>query len=142
MIDISELRQIAGLAVNVTEIYSSCRSYLKGIFNAIELLRWDRDLDGWKLHYSMEEAAALEVNDVSRVAAAEGYPLETKIISEIMMYIEALRVLFSNPSLLVVSVQPTDVNKLRYVVGDASAEGFGVGTQYLDLVFKGRDDLW
>ena len=31
---------------------------------------------------------------------------------------------------------------MRYHVGDASAEGFAAGTQYPDLMIKGRDGLW
>ena len=48
-IDTGELRKWAGLAVHVTEVYSDGRSYLKGVFNAIEAFCWDRDLDGWQL---------------------------------------------------------------------------------------------
>jgi hypothetical protein len=32
----AELRQIAGLGVNITEVYQDSRCYLKGFFNAIE----------------------------------------------------------------------------------------------------------
>ena len=39
-------------------------------------------------------------------------------------------------------IRPTSQEKLRYVIGDAFAEGFGAGTQYPDLVFEGRDGLW
>ena len=50
------LRRIAGFAVNVIQVYSDARSYLKGIFNAIEAFRWGRDMDGWRLQYSMDQA--------------------------------------------------------------------------------------
>ena len=40
------LRKIAGLGVNVTEIYPEGRPYLKGAFNALEA--W-RDVEGWRL---------------------------------------------------------------------------------------------
>ena len=142
VIDTAELRRIAGLAVNVTEVYSDCRSYLKGMFNALESWRWDRDLDGWRLQQLMEDAADLEVNHAARARAGAGYPLETKITGEMLMHVEALRVLFEGPVPLAVPIRPTDINKLRYVIGDASAEGFGAGTQYPDLVFEGRDGLW
>ncbi|KAL7527269.1 hypothetical protein ACHAXR_004033, partial [Thalassiosira sp. AJA248-18] len=133
VIDTGELRRVVGLAVNVTEVYSDCRPYLKGIFNALESWRWDRDLDGWRLQQVMEEAAELELNDASRAVAEASYPLETKITSEMLMHVEALRVLFSEAAPLAIPVlRPTDVEKLRYVIGDASAEGFGAGTQYPD----------
>ena len=35
-----------------------------------------------------------------------------------------------------------DSHKLRHTVGDASAEGFAIGTQYLDLHLEERDGLW
>ena len=50
------LRRIAGFAVNVIQVYSDARSYLKGISNAIEAFRWGRDMDGWRLQYSMDQA--------------------------------------------------------------------------------------
>ena len=142
VIDTAELRRIVGLAVNVTEVYSDCRSYLKGIFNALESWRWDRDLDGWRLQQVMEEAAELESNDASRAVAGSDYPLETKVTGEMLMHVEALRVLFSEAVPVAIPIRPTDVEKVRYVIGDASAEGFGAGTQYPDLVFEGRDGLW
>ena len=89
-IDTAELWRVVGLAINVTEVYSDCRSYLKGIFNALEAWRWDRDLDGWRLQEAMEDTLALEVNDASRATAEAGYPLETKITNEMLMHVEAL----------------------------------------------------
>jgi hypothetical protein len=60
----SELRRIAGLGVNVTEVYKDARSYLKGFFNAIEAFRVDRDSNGWRLH--QESAGPLaELDDPS-----------------------------------------------------------------------------
>jgi hypothetical protein len=41
-----------------------------------------------------------------------------------------------------VPIRPTDKGKVRYHVGDASAEGFAAGTQYPDLMLEGRDGLW
>ena len=35
----AELRRIAGLGINVTEVYQDSRCYLKGFFNAIEAFR-------------------------------------------------------------------------------------------------------
>ena len=90
----------------------------------------------------MEDATDLEINDASRAVAGAGYPLETKITGKMLMHVEALRVLFAGPVPLAVPICPTDISKLRYVIGDASAEGFGAGKQYPDLVFEGRDVLW
>ena len=56
VIETPGLRRIAGFAVNATQVYSDARSYLKGIFNAIEAFRWGRDMDGWQLQSSMDQA--------------------------------------------------------------------------------------
>ncbi len=48
-IDTAELRRIAGLGVNVTEVHPEGRCFLKGFFNAIEEFRFNRDVDGWRL---------------------------------------------------------------------------------------------
>ncbi len=61
----AELRQIAGLGVHVTEVYTDCRSYLKGFFNTIETFQWGRDTKGWRLQVSMDQAAELEEVDAS-----------------------------------------------------------------------------
>ena len=39
-------------------------------------------------------------------------------------------------------IRPTDRNKISYHIGDASVEGFAAGTQYPDLMIRGRDGLW
>ena len=41
-----------------------------------------------------------------------------------------------------VPLRPTDSHKLRYCVGDASAEGFAIVTQHLDLSTETRHGLW
>ena len=43
------MRRIAGVGVNVTEVYKDARSYLKGSFNAIEAFHLNRDSNGWRL---------------------------------------------------------------------------------------------
>ena len=66
-IETAGLRRVAGLAVNVTEVYTDARAYLKGIFNAIEAFRWDRDIDGWRLQGAMDSAllfASLDDEDL------------------------------------------------------------------------------
>ena len=37
----AELRKIAGLGVNIMQVYQDAKCYLKGIFNAIEAFRSD-----------------------------------------------------------------------------------------------------
>ena len=43
----AELTRIAGLGVNVTDVYRDAWCYLKGFFNAIEAFRADRDPNEW-----------------------------------------------------------------------------------------------
>ena len=59
-----------------------------------------------------------------------------------ILYVEAMRALFAAEVPNSLSIRPTDKEKIRYVINDASAKGFGPGTQYLDLTFEGRDGLW
>ena len=140
----AELWRIAGLGVNVTEVYSDARPYLKGCFNAIEAFRRGRDVDGWRLLSLMEMEAAedLETSDASTAAAQADYPLDTVITDELKAHVRALCVLFASDSPVAVPIRPTDAGKFRIVIGDASAEGFAAGTQYPDLTFEERDGLW
>ena len=138
----SELRRIAGLGVNVTEVYTDARCYLKGFFNAIEAFRWGRDLDGWRLLSAMELAEKLELDDAPTIVAQGDYPLDTPITDELRMHTAALIKLFEADTPLAIPIRPTDPGKFRIVIGDASAEGFGMGTQYPDLTFDERDGLW
>jgi len=143
-----ELRRIAGLGVHVTEIYPEGRCFLKGFFNALEAFRFGRDEDGWRiadaneLADEMAAAARLETDDAALSAAHCDYPPETRITNQLLMHVDALLVLFNTEAPRVVPVRPTDKSKLRYVCGDASAEGFGVMTQYPSLKIQGRDGLW
>ena len=41
-----------------------------------------------------------------------------------------------------VPLRSTDAHKLRYIVADASAEGFSIVTQYPELKLEGRDGMW
>lgn len=41
-----------------------------------------------------------------------------------------------------IPVRPTEVDKLRYVIADASSEGLGAATQYPELELEGQDGLW
>ena len=90
----------------------------------------------------MESASQLETDDALRLFPELGCPCETQLSSEMMLHVEALRALFAAEVPHSVSIRPTDKGKIRYVIGDASAKGFGSGTQYPDFTFEGRDGLW
>jgi hypothetical protein len=42
----AKLRRIAGLRVNIMQVYKDSKCYLRGFFNAIEAFRSDRDPEG------------------------------------------------------------------------------------------------
>ncbi len=88
------------------------------------------------------DAKLLEVDDVSSDSAQVGYPSNTRVTGQLTDHVSALLRLFASDAPLVVPICPTDAHKLRYVIGDASAEGFGAGTQFPDMVFSGHDGLW
>ena len=90
----------------------------------------------------MEAAARLELDDTVTADCAVDYPVETRITSEMLMHVEALRSLFAADTPHAVPIRPTDKGKIRYYIGDASAEGFGSGMQYPDSVLDGRVGLW
>ena len=141
-VETAESRKVAGLGVNITEVHTSGRSYLKGFFNAVEGWRSNRDIDGWRLADSMFEVGTLEGSDANHQEYEKGYPISTRITSELIAHTEALLRLFSSDVPLMVPLQPTDCHKLRYTVGDASAEGFSIVTQYPDISIQTRDGLW
>ena len=90
----------------------------------------------------MEEAALLETQEDSHAQAVDqaDYPLDIRITNEMLMHMEALRSLFVTEAPHIVPIQPTDRGKHRYFIGDASAEGFGSGVQYPDLIFEAGMD--
>mmetsp|Transcript_5950 Transcript_5950/g.13021 ORF Transcript_5950/g.13021 Transcript_5950/m.13021 type:complete len:1140 (-) Transcript_5950:4782-8201(-) len=141
-IDTAELRRIAGVWVDLTDIYKEARCFLKGMFNALEAFREGRDLDGWRLLEAMEESHDLEFYDSLRRDALEGYPARTKITPELLMHVRALQKLFNSEEPRVVEVRPREANMLRYIVADASAEGFGYGTQFPEMQFVEREGMW
>ena len=51
-----DLTKIAGPVVNVTELYSYALCFLKGFFNALEGFRDVRNMDGWRLATTMDQA--------------------------------------------------------------------------------------
>ena len=141
-IDTPELRRIAGLGVNVTEVYREGRPYLNGIYNAMEAFRDDRDIDGWRLQTAMDSAFELEHSDATRTQAIGDYPPFTPITVEMSLHVKGLLKLFNTDEPLVVPLRPSDAKKVRYTVGDASAEGFGAATQFPDMTLRGRDGLF
>ena len=108
----------------------------------MEAWRAGRDLNGWRYSDAMTSASRLECEDASTTQFKKGYPAFTRISSELLDHAKALLRLFASESPLMVPIRPTDAHKLRYVVGDASAEGFSIATQYPDLTLKTRDGLW
>ncbi|KAL7532942.1 hypothetical protein ACHAXR_006517 [Thalassiosira sp. AJA248-18] len=141
-VDTGKLRSVAGLGVNITDVYSSGRPFLKGFFNAIEAWRLGRDVDGWRLNEIMLAVAEMDGKELSHSEFKKGYPVLTRITFELFSHAQALLRLFVSESPLMVPLRPTDAHKIRYVVGDASAEGFSIITQYPDLHIDGRDGLW
>lgn len=141
-LDTAELRRIAGLGVNVTEIYPEGRPSLKGMYNALEAFREGRDVDGWRLQESMDKAEQLEQGDASRAEAAAGYPQYTRVTEELKWHVDGLLQLFSEEEPKASPIRPTDARKIRYLVGDASAEGFGMATQYPNMEIDIEDGLW
>jgi len=140
--DTGDLRSIAGLGVNVTEVYTNGRCYLKGFFNAIEAWRDNRDIDGWRLVDEMNAVGALDSKEAPVLEFRKGYPAVTRVTDELTAHANALLRLFSSPSPLMVPLRSAEAHMFRYVVGDASAEGFSIATQHPDLSLECRDGLW
>lgn len=143
----AELRKIAGLGVNIVQVYSDAKCYLKGIFNALEAFRTDRDSEGWRLQQNAADSAELlefgvSTGQDSPLDAQGDYPLATAVTSELLAHTEALQVLFQGEHPIMVPIRPTDKYKLRFFVGDASREGFGGSTQYPDRLVSSREGLW
>jgi hypothetical protein len=113
-----ELGKIAGLGVIIMQVYHDAKCYLKGIFNAIEAFRSDRDTGGWHIESSIDSAALLnyshEVGVQSLVELQGDYPLLTKATSELLLHVEALQVLFDKEQPLMVPLRPTDKKKNRF----------------------------
>ena len=141
-VETSELRRIAGLGVHLTEVYEYGRSYLKGFFNALEAWRYGRDVDGWRLQMAFDTAADLEIDETGQGLSCGDYPPLTPITGEMIVHATALLELFESETPLMVPIRPTDKHKLRYAVGDASAEGFAMGMLMPDGRFDLADGLW
>jgi hypothetical protein len=94
-----ELRKIAGLGVNVMQVYRDAKCYLKGIFNALEAFRVDRDSLGWQIN-TFEDSAELlefsiETGQDSPLDAWVDYPVLTPVNPELLLHTEALQILIA-----------------------------------------------
>ena len=70
------------------------------------------------------------------------YPEHIRITDELLVHLNGLLHFFHTAELLAAPICPTDKGKVRYNVGDALAEGYPAGAQYINLMIEGRDGLW
>ncbi len=142
----AELQRIAGLGINILQVYQDAKCYLKGIFNTLEAFRSDRDPQGWRIGYSEDSAELLEfavdTGQDSVLDAQADYPLLTSATSELLLHAEALQILFEGEQPMLVPVRPTDKGKLRWFIGDASRNGFGGATQFTNGAVSSCEGLW
>ena len=79
----AELRNIAGLGTNPMQVYQDAKCYLKGVFNAIEAFRSERDPEGWRVESLIDSAAFLEYsheNGLESPLDVQGdYPLQQRL---------------------------------------------------------------
>ena len=122
------LRRIAGLGINVTEIYPEGRPYLKGAFNALEAWRGWHDVDGWRLQRAEDALRDLTTRGASQAKCQADYHEHVRITDELLVHVRGLLKLFHTEEPLTVPVCPMDKGKLRYHVGDALAKWFAAGT--------------
>ncbi len=142
----AEMRIIAGLGINIMQVYDDAKHYLKGCFNAIEAFQSDHNPEGWHIHNSVDAAAFLEFGhdsgEGSPLDAQGDYPLLTPVTSELLLHVEALQILFAGEQPLMIPIRPTDKAKLCFFCGDASREGFGGATQYPNGTLTSGEGLW
>ena len=81
----------------------------------------------------MAELAQLDGNEADKMEYSAGYPVSTQVTDKLIVHANALLKLFASKTPLMPPLCPTDVHKIRYTIGDASAKGFFIGTQYPDL---------
>ena len=84
------LRKIAGLGVNVIEIYPEGRPYLKGAFNALEAWRGWRDVDGWRLQKMVDTLKDLSSQGASNEEYQATYPEHIRITDELLAHVNGL----------------------------------------------------
>jgi hypothetical protein len=141
-----ELRKIARLGVNVMQVYRNAKCYLKGIFNALEAFRADRDSLGWRINMLVDLTELLEFSietgQDSPLDAQGDYPVLTPMNLDLLLHAEALQIIFAGKQPLMVPLQLTDKGKLCFFVGDASRQGFGGATRFPDATVVTREGLW
>ncbi len=119
-----ELWKIAGLGVNVMQVYANAKPYLKGMFNALEAFRVDQDSVGWQTDVSVDSTKLLEcsvkTSQDSPLDVQDDYPVLTPVTLELLLHAKALQILFKGELPLMVPVQPTYKRKLCFFVRDAS----------------------
>ena len=90
----AELRKIAGLGVNIMQVYFDAKCYLKGIFNAIEAFRSDRDSQRWQVQNAVDSVELLEFGVTTGqdfpLDAQRDYPLLTPVTLELLAHVQAL----------------------------------------------------
>jgi hypothetical protein len=105
----AELRRIAGLGVNIMQVYDDAKCYLKGFFNAIEAFQSDCDPKGWWIQNSVGAVAFLEFGynsgEGSPLDAQGDYPLLTPVTSELLLHIEALQILFTGEQPMMIPIR-------------------------------------
>ncbi len=120
----AELRKIAGFGVNVLQVYQDAKCYLKGICNALEAFRSDRDSQGWRVENSVDSAELLEFSVETGqdllIKAQGDYPLATAVTSELLLHTGALQTLFEGEQPLMLPIRLTSKGKLRLFIGDVS----------------------
>jgi hypothetical protein len=117
---------------------------LKGVFNALEAFRDDRDEDGWQVvvEESMDNARKLAESEGAQEADPLDYPALTRVTYQLVLHTLALRRLFDTPEPRVSLIRPMEKHMIWYACGDALAEGFAQAVQYPDLTVDERDGLW
>lgn len=140
------LRRVAGLGINLTEIYVELRCYLRLVFNAMESWRDDRDEDGWRRADAEDRAALWEaVGDLGEEVGEmiqEDYPDVVDITAELILGAETLLSFFCTPEPRIRLVRPKHKEDLLYVCGDASGHAFGAGTQDAMGEVEVQEGLW
>ena len=84
----------------------------------------------------MATVADLKHAGASHADYVVGYPLATHTTNDMIEHVKSLMKLFASDVPLMVPLRPTDSHNIRSTVGDASAEGFSIATQYPDISIK------
>jgi hypothetical protein len=78
------------------QVFGDSKCYLKGIFNALEAFRVDRDSLGWQTDMSVDSTKHLEFSvetgQDSPLDAQGGYPVLTPINLELLLHRKALQI--------------------------------------------------